>query len=560
MAGPATKNRLNGRLNGRPSSNGKTGPRWLAPTRSRAASKETGPARKASSTSSSGGGELPKVHTLLDRAIAWLSPGWARRRIEERLRARALVDYYDGATRGRRGASIRRTLADANSISEATLWALRAGSHDLVRNNPLATKFVQVVTANVVGTGIRPQFIREGGRAEDVEAVAARFLGSTDCDADGRNSYGGLHRLAMRTVAESGEVLVRRRWRRLNDGLEVPVQFQVIEPDFLDETRDTPRMRNGGKIVQGVEFDAIGRRRGYYLYAEHPGSNRRMTSESSFVPASEVLHVYRTDRPGQVRGIPWLAPLMLRLADLADYEDAQLVRQKIAACFVGFWKESFGTSFPGSAEEDGEDIIDTFEPGMFERLPPGAELEFGKPPEVQGYEEYIRVSDRRIAAGGGVSYEALTGDLKNTSFSSGRMGHLEYQRNISEWQTLMIIPQLCAPMARWFLEGLQLAGTDTSGVEVRHVPPRREMIDPTKEVPAEQTAIRAGLKTLTQSLRESGRDPIEHLTELAEDMKLLEELGLELETDVRARPAAPAPPAVDDEEDEDGDEGVDTPE
>ncbi len=70
-------------------------------------------------------------------------------------------------------------------------------------------------------------------------------------------------------MIEAGEVLVRRRLRRSSDGLAVPLQLQVLEADFLDATK------SGGlgkrRLVQGIEFDAIGRRRAYWLHAEHPG-------------------------------------------------------------------------------------------------------------------------------------------------------------------------------------------------------------------------------------------------------------------------------------------------
>lgn len=533
----ATQNRVASRMNG----NGRP-PSHASSSRYRAHRNGSRP-RQSRPTSPPPSDERERQSVLnpLDRAISWVAPGWAQRRLEARLRARALIDYYDGATIGRRGASIRRTIADPNAVSYATLSRLRAGAHDLVRNNQHAQRGVGLIEANVIGTGIQPQFLRDGERAEDIEELAARCLRSTICDADGRNTYGGIQALAMRTIAESGEVLIRRRFRRPRDGFEVPVQFQVLEPDYLDDMKNVPELPGGGQIVQGVEFDAIGRRRGYWLFKDHPGSLRFRTSSSSFVPAESVIHAYRVDRPGQVRGIPWLAPLMLRMADLADYEDAQLVRQKIAACFVGFWQEAFGSSFPSKTDKSGENVIDSLEPGMFERLPPGSTLEFGRPPEVSGYEEYIRVSDRRIAAALGVSYEALTGDLSGVNFSSARMGWLEFQRNIGKWQTLTVIPQICDPLSAWWLEALELAGVDTDGVTVRHVSPRREMIDPTREIPAEMLAIRAGLKTVTQSLREQGRDPREHLEELAADMEMLDELGLVLDSDVRKDVSRAAP-------------------
>lgn len=486
--------------------------------------------------------------TLLDRLIAYVSPVRAARRAAAR---RAIQAYYDGATVGRRGASIRRSAADANVITRTSLPRLRNGARDLVRNNPHARRAVEAIVANTVGAGIQPQFMRHGERAEDLEALEARHLETTDCDSEGRHNYHGLVSLGFNTVVESGEVLIRRRWRRTSDGFAVPVQFQVLEPDYLDHSKDGPT-GSGGRIVQGVEYDAIGRRRFYWLFPEHPGGDR-LTLQSRPVPARDIAHAFRVDRPGQVRGIPWLAAVMLRLADFADYEDAQLVRQKIAACFVGFVQEAFdGLTPPGVTDEDGQ-LIDRFEPGILERLPPGTEVKFGNPPSVDNYDEYTRVSLRAIAAGMGISYTALTGDLTAVNFSSGRMGHLEFQRNVARWQSLIVIPQLCDVLCRWFIEAAAMTGVDTDGVTVRHIPPRREMIDPTKEVPAERDAILSGQKTLTQSIRERGRDPVDHLREYAADLALLDELGIAgLSSDPRRGvAAAAAPPDIDDDGDDD---------
>lgn len=475
-----------------------------------------------------------------------------------RSRGRQARAYYDGATLGRRGASIRRKVGDVNTVTKMSLDRLRTGSHDLVRNNPHAARAVDAIVANSIGSGIAPQFLRPTGgsdlgplvseldrlirgrglraqaleRAEDLEKLADDCLETTDADAEGRRTYHGLQDTGFRAMVVSGETLVRRRFRRLEDGLACPIQFQLLEADFLDSSKDGPTKR-GGRIIQGVEFDAIGRRRAYHLYREHPGG-RFASGRSDPVPASEIAHIFRTEREGQVRGIPWLAPVMLRLADWADYEDAQLVRQKIAACFVGFWKEPmpFGAPTGEDTDPDGR-TIDSFEPGMWERLPPGTEVEFGSPPEVEGVGEYAQISLRAIAAGMGISYEALTGDLRGVNFSSGKMGRLEFQRNIDRWRSLHFLPQFCDRLTSWFLDAAMLIGLDTERVTVRHIPPRREMIDPPREIRAEKDAIRSGQKTLTQVIREGGRDPVEHLTELAADNALLDSLGLVLDSDPR---------------------------
>ncbi|NJL19359.1 MAG: phage portal protein, partial [Bdellovibrionaceae bacterium] len=58
-----------------------------------------------------------------------------------------------------------------------------------------------------------------------------------DTDADGQLDFAGIQALVARTVVESGECLVRFRLRRPGDGLAIPLQLQVLEPDFLDHTK-----------------------------------------------------------------------------------------------------------------------------------------------------------------------------------------------------------------------------------------------------------------------------------------------------------------------------------
>ncbi len=469
----------------------------------------------------------------LDRAIMWAAPRWGARRALARAQLRAVKAFYDGATLGRRGASIRRSIADANTVTQRSLPRLRSGSRDLARNNPHAKRAVEAIVGNVIGTGISPQFMRRDVRADDIEALAKLHLETTECDADHRHTYRGLQSIGFQSVIEGGDVLVRRRWRRMSDGLAVPVQFQLLEAEYLDESKDGP-VRGGGRIIQGVEYDAIGRIRQFWLFREHPGSLRPST-QSEPVPARDIAHMLRTDRPGQVRGIPWLAPVMLALADFADFQDAQLQRQKIAACFAAFITEAFdGGGIPNSVtENDDGELIDAIEPGMLERLPPGTDVKFGNPPGVEGYSDYTRELLHTMAAGVGISYQALTGDLRQANFANGRMGHIEFQRNIDRWREMIVIPQFCRKLEGWWLEAVALTGIDVSGVTVRHVPPRREIMDPTKEGRADKDMIRSGQKTLSQVIRASGRDPVEHLTEYAEDMKLLDKLGLKLDSDAR---------------------------
>jgi lambda family phage portal protein len=470
----------------------------------------------------------------LDRAVGWVSPSAGFKRA----RARYLTQVMQGAMNGYEAASKSRRFdkwktrgTSANAEIRAGLPLLRDRSRALVRDNPYATKAIGVIAHNLVGGGIRPQIrVGDGNRVLEsrFERVVRLWMNTTACDADGRLNFYGLQNLAARTIAESGEVLIRRRRRFSSDPLEIPLQLQVLEPDFLDTGKDGAA-ENGGVIVQGVQFDQIGRRTGYWVFSQHPGdATYRRAFESKFVPASEMLHVYRIDRPGQVRGVPWAAPIIVRLKDFADYEDAQLVRQKIAACYVAFVTQADPTE--SAASSDSEAPLEKFEPGVIDYLPPGKDVKFATPPSVDGLGEYARVSLIGVAAGFGIPYEALTGDLSNVNYSSGRMGWLEYHRANTSWQWNMFIPQFCDGVVPWIRQSMLI---DANDVRFEWTPPRREMIDPGKETEATKAAIRAGTLTLSEAIRREGDDPEEHFAEYAADMERLDKLGITLDSDPR---------------------------
>lgn len=462
---------------------------------------------------------------VLDRVIEYVAPQRGAKRSQARARIKALeqaMAFYDGADLGRRGSSIRRSAASAETVSARTLPALRAGSRDLVRNNPHAKRGVEAIVSNVIGTGIVPRFKRGKETAKELQELAKDVLESPKIDYFGQLNYAGLQGLITNTVVESGECLVVRRFKSVG----FPLRFQVLEPDYLDSTRDTIPRSDGSRISQGIEYDGDGRRVAYWIYPEHPGTGRSASVtrfQSQRVLAENVAHIYRIDRPGQIRGIPWLAPVMLGLADYADYEQAQLFRQKVAACFAVFYSDELG------GDELKVDAPEKVEPGMMMRLNPGSEVSFASPPQVTDYKDFAKTSLRSFAAGFGISYEALTGDLEDVNFSSGKMGWIEFQRNIDRWRWLTFIPQGFGVMMQWFLDAAELTGVDTTDVRVRHNPPSRQMISPDREVPAKVKQLESGQKTLTRMVAEDlGRDFEEHLDELQEERTMLAERGIEL--------------------------------
>ncbi|NEI52706.1 phage portal protein [Rhizobium leguminosarum] len=480
---------------------------------------------------------------FIDRLIAAVSPQRALKREYARNRAAALAGarmLYDGATKGRRAQGWRVSSTDANAENLPALGRLRDVARDMVRNNPYAARAKAGLKNNIVGPGIFPSVVspKKGERAKLEELIKAHF-DTPMCDVNGQLDLYGLQSLVMATVAESGECLVRRRLRRAEDGYPLPFQLEVLEPDFLDSSKDGP-LPNGGQIIQGVEFDPIGRRAAYWLFNVHPGSYAVGVNlrgyDSKRIPASEIAHVYRMDRPGQVRGVSWFAPVILKTRDLADYSDAQLVRQKVAACFAAFITAEDDVTNPDTIKEreDGAPYsVEELQPGILQRLRPGEDVTFGTPPSVGEYADYKRAELQEIAVGLGMSYEALSGDLQGVNFSSGRMGWLEFQRTISSAQNHMLLPQLCEAVGRWFLEAAELINGRPATAKIRWTPSPREMINPAEEIKAARDAIRTGLSSRPNEQRKLGHDPADLDNEIAESNKRADDLGLVFDSDPR---------------------------
>jgi hypothetical protein len=81
-----------------------------------------------------------------------------------------------------------------------------------------------------------------------------------------------------------------------------------------------------------------------------------------------VLHLYRKRRPGQLRDVSWLAPVLLRLRDLGDYETALLMKAKIEACLAAVVTDDTDEALTGAAANLLRDAqgrpVEAFEPGM----------------------------------------------------------------------------------------------------------------------------------------------------------------------------------------------------
>lgn len=458
--------------------------------------------------------------TQLDKLIGYFSPTAELRRLAARARIRAA---YDGAKTGRRTAGWIATGASANTEIAADLVRLRDRSRDLIRNHHYAAKAAMEWRSKIVGAGILARIDNER-----VQSLWDQW--SAMCSADGLPHFEAVQSLVIGTVFESGECLVRFRRRSPQDGIAPPLQLQVIEPDYIDSTRqgEIPE----GYIIQGVQFNRFGRRTGYWLYGQHPGESISTgvrggaLLSSQFVPASEVLHIYEPTRPGQVRGIPRLAAVMLAMRDLDDWLDAELVRKKTEACLAAFVESPEGEEIALTAQstDAAGNQVETFEPGMITRLRPGERVTLNQPQHAGGLAEAETVYARKIAAGVGMPYEILTGNLSTVNYSSYRAGLLSFRDIVVAQQWNVIIPMLCQPVFNEFMRVLSIGGA-VSATAKWDTPPF-DLLDRESEAKADLAMLSTGTMTWPQAVGRQGEDPDKQLAEIEKYAERLRAAGI----------------------------------
>jgi lambda family phage portal protein len=477
---------------------------------------------------------------FIDRTVGFFSP----QRGLKRARARAameIVASYEGAQTGRRTEGWITAGGSANAEIQGASGRTRNRVRDLVRNNCHLRKAVRIFQNNAVATGIIP--MADTGDTGLNKIIDSEFKSwAKYCDADGQLDFYGIQQLIARTERISGECIVRFRPNR--EAGDVPLQLQVLEPDYIDGSRQYYADNDGKYTILGVQFDQNGKRIGYWLFSRHPGeivgTSLKESLISQIVPASEVLHVYYKERPGQVRGITDYSAVITNLRDLDDYGDAERVRKKTEACLAaivtspGSMEETPPLGNPSISTNAARDQIEEFEPGMVEYLDPGEDIKFNTPQASGGYREYKVTELHEIATGAGVMYEQMSGDLSAVNYSSYRAGHLEFRGDVESYRNLLLVPMALEPIWRKFIDYLVL--TDVIGETnygVTWTPPPFQSIDPEKDERATNMAVRSGRKTWRASVVEAGGDPDRQMDEIETTNKELDRRGMILDIDPR---------------------------
>ena len=453
---------------------------------------------------------------------------------------------YAAAGRGRLFADFNGSNRSADSEIRWALNELRNRSRDLERNNEYFRRYLQLLRTNVVGSNgfslqvraTNPDGTQDGAGSRIIESAWSEFGRIGGPTVDGQMSLIDLENHVITGMARDGEVFLRIVKNRV---FRHQIAIQVIEPDKIDEEMNE-LYRNGNDVRMGVELNEYRRPVAYHMLLNHPGDYDYTTlakgTKRVRIPASEIMHIYRQERAGQTRGVPWSTAAIGALKMLHGYREAELVAARTAASKMGFFTSPAGDDFMADGYEGengtGSPIYDA-EAGTFHQLPAGVEFTpFDPTHPTSAFSDFEKSVLRGIAGGLGVSYTSLANDLEGTSYSSIRQGALEERDFYRTLQTFMI-DHFLDPLYRVWLDHIvDNALTPITGPgkyekfsrTFKFRPRGFQWVDPLKEINAAVVGLQNGILSHSDIASNYGRDAEETFAQIQRDKQSAEKFGL----------------------------------
>ena len=432
---------------------------------------------------------------------------------------RVVRGRYDAATTtddNRRHWAAADALSAAAANNPTVRRTLRNRARYEVANNSYAKGIVLTLANDVVGTGPRLQMLAADAEANNrVERLFQQWARAAALPEKLRTL-----RMARATDGEAFAVLAH------NPRASTPVQLdlRVVEADRVG----TPLPVDNS--VDGIVFDSAGNPLEYHVLRRHPGDGLT-SADFDRVPAAAMLHWFRRDRPGQIRGIPDITPALPLFAQLRRFTLAVIAAAETAADFAGI----LYTDAPASGEAD---AAEPFEPIELEKralvtMPGGwkmSQLQAEQP--STGYAEFKHEILNEIARCLNMPFNVAAGNSSGYNYASGRLDHQTYFKSIRVDQSHLEAVVLDRILAAWLHEAERIPGLLPNLGPFTTWPHQwfwdgHEHVDPAKEANAQSTRLANLTTTLADEYARRGLDWEVQLRQRAKERTLIAALGLD---------------------------------
>lgn len=341
-------------------------------------------------------------------------------------------------------AKFNATYQKINGELRGDYVALTLRARDLAKNNEIVCSFLSLMIRNVIGRDgftFAETAYKEDGSADRVANRIIEDLwwnyGHSHhkyVSADGQMNEVDFDRHVLFNFLVDGEAFIRCvKDSRSKYG----VRFEVIDALDVDYNQNMERDRDGYRVVMGVKVDAHYRPISYFV-RKNPSADYYLRGETEEVPASEIIHVYRKNFAGQVRGYTPLAACIQCLAGLETYKNAEISASLLNAAYMGVWeKTGSGNAYDAYDESEIDskgDVATELETNVFRYAPEGYSLkniQSNHPNSNVG--AFFKSMIKGVASALGVSSNKLNSDYESVNYSSLRQANSE---DVNAWREL----------------------------------------------------------------------------------------------------------------------------
>lgn len=473
---------------------------------------------------------------LFDSMIAAISPSWAYKRECFKQGLEELRSNYDAASHEKSSRNWKAFNTSAESTDKFERDTVRARARDLERNSDIMNAVTGAFKRNVVGGGYHVQAKTDDAELnQQIEKLWHKWCKKENCDVTGTQSLNQMIRMAVERKKIDGGILFVKTYTKFG---VVPFQLQMIEVDELDNTAVTPKNKKN-RVVNGVEYNTNNRPMGYYI--KQYSIDGLETNESRYIPAKDVIFYFSKHRPSQIREISDMSPTITRIRDVNEFMGAVSVKERVNACLSVFIKKAIPTTGIGRGTQQGGCDRQSYEgktltPGMIKELNQGDEIQVVNPSgQAADATMFTKQQLRLIGAGQGLSYEATSRDMSQSTYSSARQGWIEDDLTYQEekellvevlneiYETFVISAVLCGKLAI-----TNLFEKKDNYLAHEWVQEPKPWIDPYKESNANKIALQTGQKTFKTIAAENGRDWKDQLNDMAEVIQYGNEIGVDV--------------------------------
>ena len=316
--------------------------------------------------------------TLVDRAILKAFPGWGLNRIKNRAEAGMISGAYEPTRPGNRPFSnYTQFLTSPNSRATSLERQKLINFSRFMCMSSIGTAITNRLTDHAVGSGlnfrasVNAEYLGLGEKEAKTKNQELTRLWNTFFQAENGHyermySGGYFQSIAFKSMLEGGDNFVLPVRTKPRKNHRFPFALQTLESERVS----TPTgLESDERFYQGIEKNDSGIPVRIYS-AKNKGISGTGREASYFNPSdwdiktifgpnTGVRQVFQIknlaqDRPGALRGIPFLTPATGLIIDHQEFTAAVLKAAKIQSIFAAIWQGGTGGGKFGKAPGDNQ--------------------------------------------------------------------------------------------------------------------------------------------------------------------------------------------------------------